>query len=407
MHAIDVVEAAYDVEGTEAEWLDRLLAAAQSDLDTGCGTYAFTGDDQIPNLDAAPAFAQRNLDTGYAERVATVNRDAPVAIFDLLRKELVTCGGLVQSLGADSPVVVHFSKVMKPAGVKDGFSMFARDADGANVTLAAPARDVLDTAPRVRGIWRRIALHLASGLRLRRKLAASETVRDALLDPSGRLQDVHDAIKDDKRARGMLARAVVAMERARRADIRASPDGALTLWQGLVAGEWSLVEHWESGGRRYLAAYRNRPEVRDPRALTPTERSVLRYLGLGATNKDIIYALGLPVGTVSAAVTQLLRKLRVRRRVDLALIADPSRLSRLDVDDVGVLSVVARPGGELASALSSAEIEVATLAVRGFSNASIARTRRVSTRTVSNQMQAIYAKLGVTSRSQLALAFEK
>jgi DNA-binding NarL/FixJ family response regulator len=406
--AIDVVEAAYSLDGTEAEWLDRILATAWLDIDTGCGTYAFTGNEEVPNLDASPAFAQRELDVRYAARLETVNRDAPQDVFALLRRELVTCGGLVQTLGANSPVVVHFREVVSPVGVEDGFSLFARDAAGGSVSLSAPAREVLEIAPRVRGIWRRIGLHLASGLRLRRKLAASTTVRDALFDPSGRIRDAHDTIKDDEGARGVLTRAVLGMEKARRADVRSSPDDALSLWRGLVAGEWSLVDHWESGGRRYLAAYRNRPDARDPRALTPTERSVLRYLGMGAANKDIMYALGLPAGTVAAAVTQLFKKLRVKRRVDLALIADPSRLERVDVGtDIGVLSADARPSGEAAASLSSAEHAVAVLVVRGWSNAKIARERKVSERTVSNQIKAIYEKIGVTSRSQLALALRQ
>ena len=59
------------------------------------------------------------------------------------------------------------------------------------------------------------------------------------------------------------------MERARTKKERSDPDRALDLWRALVAGEWSLVEKWESDGRRYLAAYRNAPDVHDPRALTP------------------------------------------------------------------------------------------------------------------------------------------
>jgi DNA-binding NarL/FixJ family response regulator len=406
--AIDVVDGAYRLEGTEAEWLDALLGRARPDLDTGCGVYAFTGNDNIPNLDASPVFVQQDLDAAYAERLAEVNREAPRAIYDLVRTRLVTVGGLVQTLGVESPVVRHFLEVMKPTGVKDGFSMFAQDAAGSSISLSAPARRQLSLAPRTRGIWRRVGLHIASALRLRRRLAADRIARDALLDPSGKLEDAVDAIRDDKAATNALKRAVQAIEHARRPDVRTSPERALTLWQGLVAGEWSLVDHWERGGRRYIAAYRNRPELRDPRALTSTERAMLKYLALGATNEDIMYALGLRKGTVSSAVSQILKKLRMRRRVELAVFADPSRMVRRDLvleeDEVGVLEVEARPRGAATASLSRAELEVAAYVIRGFPNERIARERQVSTRTIANQLRSIFEKVGVDNRSQLASA---
>lgn len=408
LSAVETVESAYRLEGTESAWLHAVLAAARPDLDTGSGVYGFTGDESVPNLEASPVFAQLDLDLRYAERLAEVNAKAPPEVNALLRSRLVTCGGLVQTLGADSPIVESFRAVMKPIGMKDGFSLFAKDAQGGSVSLSAPSREVVNLAPRVRGIWRRVGLHVASALRLRRKLAGDATVRDALLDPSGRMQDASRSVAQDRSAQAVLIRAVAAMEKARSKPVRTSPERALVLWQGLVAGEWSLVDHWERGGRRYLAAYQNRPELRDPRALTSTESAVLGYLALGAANKDISFALGLPAGTVSSSVTKLLKKLGVRRRVDLAVLADPARMDRLDVrvadDELGVLSVDARPRGDAASALSASELAIASYVARGFSNARIAAERQVSPRTIANQLRSIYEKLGVTSRSQLVRA---
>lgn len=408
LRAIDIVETAYRLEGTEAEWLDAVLARARPDLDTGCGVYAFTGNESVPNLQASPVFVQHDLDAGFGERLSKLNREAPRAVYDLVKARLVTCGGLEQTLGPDSPIVTSFRAVMEPTGVRDGFSLFAQDAEGGSVTLSAPSRSVVNLAPRVRGIWRRVGLHVASSLRLRRKLAAEATVRDALLDPSGKLQDASKTIAGDSGAQAVLVRAVAAMEEARSGAVRGSPERALALWQGLVAGEWSLVEHWERGGRRYLAAYRNRPELRDPRALTPTECATLKYLALGAANKEIEFALGLPAGTVSSAVTKVMKKLGVKRRVDLAVLADPSRMDRLDVsvadDEVGVLTVNARPRGAAAGTLSVVELEVASYVTRGWSNDRIATERQVSPRTIANQLRAMYEKLGITSRSQLARA---
>lgn len=51
--------------------------------------------------------------------------------------------------------------------------------------------------------------------------------------------------------------------------------------------------------------------------------------------------------------------------------------------------------------LTDAEAAVAALVARGFSNEEIGATRNSSPRTVANQLQAIYRKLGIGSRVDL------
>src|SRR5262249_47293414 len=56
--------------------------------------------------------------------------------------------------------------------------------------------------------------------------------------------------------------------------------------------------------------------------------------------------------------------------------------------------------------LTPREREIATLATQGFSNKVIAERLVVSIRTVENQLQRAYQKLGITSRTQLADVLE-
>jgi len=56
--------------------------------------------------------------------------------------------------------------------------------------------------------------------------------------------------------------------------------------------------------------------------------------------------------------------------------------------------------------LTSAEREVATALLQGATLADIALKRHTSERTVANQVQAIYRKLGVGSRLALATALQ-
>ncbi len=82
---------------------------------------------------------------------------------------------------------------------------------------------------------------------------------------------------------------------------------------------------------------------------------------------------------------------------------DASEL-RLSVgsDEVGVLSVSRAVRGSASAVLSEAERGIATLVVEGKTNAAIARARRTSPHTVANQIQSMFEKLGVGSRTALA-----
>src|SRR6185369_17580095 len=84
---------------------------------------------------------------------------------------------------------------------------------------------------------------------------------------------------------------------------------AIDLWGGLVAGRWSLVEHFQRDGRRYFLAYRNDPAVAKVRALTPRELTVWSYAATGRSNRLIAYTLGLSVPTVARHLGRARRKL--------------------------------------------------------------------------------------------------
>ena len=73
----------------------------------------------------------------------------------------------------------------------------------------------------------------------------------------------------------------------------------------------------------------------------------------------------------------------------------------LDDDEYLVLTVPI-PVWEMPDCLTDAERAVATSVLGGSTNEQIARERRTSTHTVANQIARIFAKLGVSSRIELA-----
>jgi len=138
----------------------------------------------------------------------------------------------------------------------------------------------------------------------------------AVLDPAGRVLDAMKGAQA-KDARQGLADAVRRMDRARGPLRRTDPDDALQLWQGLVDGTWSLVDQCDSDGKRYILARRNEPGVRDPRALSQRERSVVAFASMGHQNKFIGYLLGLSAGTVAGHLQSAQRKLGLASRAEL------------------------------------------------------------------------------------------
>lgn len=63
--------------------------------------------------------------------------------------------------------------------------------------------------------------------------------------------------------------------------------------------------------------------------------------------------------------------------------------------------------GALTARLSASERAVAALVVEGLDNASIARARGRSLRTIANQVAAVLRKVGVGSRVELAALFSR
>jgi len=74
-----------------------------------------------------------------------------------------------------------------------------------------------------------------------------------------------------------------------------------------------------------------RPAQRDPTAfaaLTPTQMKVLHGVHSGLLNKQIAFDLGIAEATVKAHMTALMRKLNVRNRTQVAMVAQAALWSR-------------------------------------------------------------------------------
>lgn len=318
---VDVLEAVYCLEGADQPWLASVLDAFAPHLDQGRGVYGFWFDATRPER--------------FRLWDVTVHEDA-VVVPDLVAKwhgllgpreiwDLYSGSKQVapmrDRLGGGEAVLEHAAmrRFCHSLGILDQLTVRATDPTSLGIAICTPLRALESPSePQVRS-WTKIADHIAAGYRLRRRLATAgdaEDDCDAVLEPDGRCAHAKaEATTAD--ARDALRRGVKAIDRARSRLRREDPGEALEIWRGLIEGRWSLVEHFDSDGRRFVLARRNEPDTPDPGGVTPREAQILKFAALGHSTKEIGYALGLSVSTVSTHLSAAMRKLKVRSRVEL------------------------------------------------------------------------------------------
>jgi DNA-binding NarL/FixJ family response regulator len=306
---------------------------------------------------------------------------------------LPTIAQLSHALGVAPDESVVFRPFARAFEFADVVALTATDGTRRGLVVNCPLTDPR-SAERIVRAARLILPHLSAGLRLRR--AARYAQPEAILGTDGRWSegDVPQS------AREALRRGVIARERARTSGASDEIE-ALTAWTALVDGRWSLVDAFERGGKRFVVAHPNLPEVHDPRGLGPIESVVLAHLARGDANKAIAFALGLDVGTVSGYVSAIRRKLG-SDGIRFSTTLERARTVPVQFGAAELVALIADPpDSEVLSALTAAERAVVHEVITGATNEQIAARRRVRARTIANQLASAYRKLGVGSRREL------
>jgi DNA-binding CsgD family transcriptional regulator len=318
---VRMIEACCAPIADDEEWLRALLeTVAPLEFGMGAAAVKFTLVDGQERLQSS-----------------AVQRMAPEALARIARFwEEEADPALIRAMFAPTPTVKIASRTLRrvppgaigelprayqeAGGARDALGVNGIDADGQGIQLTAPSASEIRIPAGTMHQLTRVSAHLISACRLRAHVSSAPTPGDAdveaVLDPGGRL---HHAVAEAKWAqvRSSLATAVSRVERARGRLRRADPDEALRLWAGLVDGRWSLVDHCDSDGRRFVLARRNEPGVRDPKALAPRERDVVAYALQGHSNKYIGYLLGISASTVASHLESAMVKLGLRSRREL------------------------------------------------------------------------------------------
>ncbi len=322
---IAVLEAAYLLEQDPQSWLDRLVGAACPLLDRGLGLFAYEYDLRDPATFIPGARSLAGVEDDITAGAEALSFSVPAELNRVMYPLAPWFGTASERLGHALSKLPQAEALIR-AGMSDAIMAIGGCGDGRGLMLGAVLPSEQQPVSRLRATWLLITVHLAAAYRLRCALLDRDSFDPvpgaaAILDPAGKVQHAVGRAKG-REARESLREAAVRIDRARGALRHDDADQALALWRALVDGRWSLVDHFDSDGRRFVIATKNAPRVSRPLCLTPRERQVAVLAAAGHANKLIAYDLGIAEGTVATTLARAMQKLGVRSRTQLAMLAE-------------------------------------------------------------------------------------
>jgi DNA-binding NarL/FixJ family response regulator len=321
---ISLIEAGYSLDGTERQWLDNLSDCA--DRLAGlryAGIVRYTASTHQLTLRETPSAIE------FLGKLFEASLDEQTT--DLLYRQghiILTASNSI----VPASVMRLLEKTVSPflGSTPDIFSVICQTGASECVTLSTLLKERRDPTALERKRWPQVAAHIGAGLRLRNKLRnlSPDTLPiEAVLDSQGRMHDGQGSATH-KDSRENLREAVLRIEQARTLAGRSEPDIALDNWEALVEGRWSLVDRFDSDGKRYVIAVINDQAHPDPRGLTSRERQVAELVGLARSTKQISYSLGITNSAVTNSTSRIQEKLSLTSQVELASFFSPSGLRR-------------------------------------------------------------------------------
>jgi DNA-binding NarL/FixJ family response regulator len=327
---IGLLDPIYDLETPSHDaWIARLAAACApylSEQNRGTGTIFRIEREGLQVLSAS------NVDQRLAEQSVTLNVADPGIILKTFQgKPFNSMSG---NVGAKR-LARAFSQLGDGAEAftdRDAVGLLARDGGAWGVCICTSVPTVRSISAAEAAPWAQVAAHIHAALRLRFRVHGAPSLPavkqgmgvqvgiDAVVSPSGKIEHAEPAAQAYLAA---LKEAAVSIDRARARLRREDPEAALQGWRSLVEGRWSLVESFESDGRRYLLARRNAPSAPVVPLLTEREQQVLSLAVRRHSAKVIAYELGIAPSAVSGALKSGLTKLRVKSVHDVSAVLFP------------------------------------------------------------------------------------
>jgi DNA-binding CsgD family transcriptional regulator len=194
-----------------------------------------------------------------------------------------------------------------------------------------------------------------------------------------------------------------------------TPVALSAIWDHLVTGRWAVVDSFSVGDRSYLA-FDLRAVTAGRQRLTERQLDILERTLSAPCQKVVAIELGRTASTVAWSLAQSLRAMgfscQASRVPTFLVAAIHAHYGTTEISEArfrgwgegsmafGIASIP-RPDLCLSPLLTSTEYAVTRLLADGHSRSEIAALRNASTRTVANQVSAVFRKLGVSGRLEL------
>lgn len=312
-----LVETVYDGEAARDEWVARVNESVLDVLPEATNTSGFvfrshrTGEGlEFDAMEAVTSAGEALL----TDDAVDVHMHGLPPSLRLRMFGMTSARTLSEVLVASTPTAEPLFRETWKDPTADSVGLVGAEPDGTGFCIGAALPRVSPLEPRERALLEKLAMHIGAGLRLRRTSPPKPNDAEAILSPRGKLLHAkadaphHRALLDDGLKRRTAAR-----------ESRHDAERALEIWRGLVSGRWSLVDHFDTDGKRFVLAMENAPRVPPRAPLTPRERRVVALAAMGHRDKEIAYILGLSVSSVSSAIHRARKKLGVRTRAELVV----------------------------------------------------------------------------------------
>lgn len=223
---------------------------------------------------------------------------------------------LLEGFAAGDP---NYLAQVQSRGVHDVLMINGLDPSGVGLANYLFSQEKIVLNQEMRLACERLAAHVASSYRLLRRLQELNSPAidsaAAVFSTRGKLEDMREPLArnhvDD------LKRALSERDWARGPARNEQPGRALARWTALVQGRWTLVDHFERDGKRYVIAQENSPHGGTPVKLSEREQQVANLAALGRSNKVIAYELGIAHSTVRVLLGRACARLGAQTRNEL------------------------------------------------------------------------------------------
>lgn len=404
---ISLIEASYNLEGTDSQWLKGLLCHVSKILNRGSEPVGWTFHCTPTKFKLGSFSEGTSKALTYAARISHIL--STEKSLDLTYRTGVVIATASELVFPRLPDMHKMFFNLLKGRVEDLLVINCQSGMGSGVSIGMLLKNTSRVTAQERRRWPQVAAHIGAAVRLRGKIAQLSAIDspevEAIMDSGGRLHHAKESAKDQD-IRENLHAIVRRIEQSRTQAGRENADVALNNWEGLVNGRWSIIDRFDSDGRRFIVAIKNDPAHPDLRGLTPRERQVAEYAGLGCASKHIAYTLGLSETAITNCTARVQRKLGILSRAQLVAFFAPNgfrrKLAETELNGERLL-IATNPlfKSELLAGLSDTEREIATHLIAESTNADIARRRGSSEYTIANQVQSIFRKLSVRSRGEL------